>query len=186
MALIKNGQPIEVNERDLAGFPIRIPSLDVNAVGAGGGSIAWIDRDGLLKVGPQSAGAEPGPACYDMGGRDATVTDANVLLGRLNGEALLAGRMPIKKELSKTPSLAGRSARCQRRRSRARDCPGRLRDDGQGDPLDIGGARAQSGGFRPVRLWRGGCIARGRRRARSWHARVIVPPSRGSCAPKAP
>lgn len=100
VALIKNAQPIEVNERDLAGFPIRIPSLDVNAVGAGGGSIAWIDRDGLLKVGPQSAGAEPGPACYDMGGQDATVTDANVLLGRLNGEALLAGRMPIRKELS--------------------------------------------------------------------------------------
>ncbi len=100
VALIKDGQPIEVNERDLAGFPIRIPSLDVNAVGAGGGSIAWIDRDGLLKVGPQSAGAEPGPACYDMGGQDATVTDANVLLGRLNGEALLAGRMPIRKELS--------------------------------------------------------------------------------------
>lgn len=100
VALIRNGKPIEVNERDLAGFPIRIPSLDVNAVGAGGGSIAWIDRDGLLKVGPQSAGAEPGPACYDLGGRDATVTDANVLLGRLNGEALLAGRMPIKKELS--------------------------------------------------------------------------------------
>ena len=100
VALLENGMPLEVSARDLAGFPIRIPSLDVNAVGAGGGSIAWIDRDGLLKVGPQSAGAVPGPVCYDIGGKDPTVTDANVMLGRLNGEALLAGRMPIKRDLS--------------------------------------------------------------------------------------
>ena len=100
VALLQDGKPIEVNGRDLAGFPIRIPSLDVNSVGAGGGSIAGIDRDGLLKVGPKSAGATPGPACYDLGGADPTVTDANVMLGRLNGESLLAGRMKIKKELS--------------------------------------------------------------------------------------
>ena len=100
VALINNGKPIEVNERLLAGFPIRIPALDVNAVGAGGGSIAWIDKDGLLKVGPQSAGAEPGPACYGKGGELATVTDANVFLGRLNNKALLDGRMPIKESLA--------------------------------------------------------------------------------------
>ncbi|MGB7299405.1 MAG: hydantoinase/oxoprolinase family protein [Burkholderiaceae bacterium] len=100
VSLLVGGRPVEVNERDLAGFPIRLPSLDVNAVGAGGGSIAWIDRDGLLKVGPKSAGADPGPACYDQGGEQATVTDANVFLGRLNGDALLDGRMPIRKELA--------------------------------------------------------------------------------------
>ena len=100
VALLENGVPVEVSARDLAGFPIRIPSLDVNAVGAGGGSIAWIDRDGLLKVGPQSAGAVPGPVCYGIGGTEPTVTDANVMLGRLNGEALLAGRMPIQRDLS--------------------------------------------------------------------------------------
>ena len=100
VSLLLKGEPVEVNERDLAGFPIRIPALDVNAVGAGGGSIAWIATDGLLKVGPQSAGAQPGPACYNLGGTDATVTDANVLLGRLNGEVLLGGRMPIRKDLS--------------------------------------------------------------------------------------
>ena len=61
-----------VGSRMLAGFPLRLPSLDVNSVGAGGGSIAWIDRDGLLKVGPQSAGAVPGPACYNVGGTEAT------------------------------------------------------------------------------------------------------------------
>ncbi|MYE58029.1 MAG: hydantoinase/oxoprolinase family protein, partial [Alphaproteobacteria bacterium] len=100
VALLKDGNAVEVNERDLAGYPIRIPALDVNAVGAGGGSIAWIGRDGLLKVGPQSAGAVPGPLCYGLGGTNATVTDANVMLGRLDGESLLAGRMPIRAELA--------------------------------------------------------------------------------------
>ena len=102
VSLLRRGVPSEVKERLLAGFPIRLPALDVNAVGAGGGSIAWIDRDDLLKVGPQSAGAQPGPACYALGGIEATVTDANVLLGRLDSVALLDGRMPIRKELAMT------------------------------------------------------------------------------------
>lgn len=100
VALLTRGEPDLVHGRMLAGFPLRLPALDVNSVGAGGGSIAWIDRDGLLKVGPQSAGAVPGPACYDNGGKEATVTDANVLLGRLNGEALLDGRMKIRADLA--------------------------------------------------------------------------------------
>ncbi|MDE0306760.1 MAG: hydantoinase/oxoprolinase family protein [Albidovulum sp.] len=100
VSILIGGRAVEINDRDLAGFPIKFPSLDVNAVGAGGGSIAWVGKDGLLKVGPRSAGALPGPACYDLGGGEATVTDANVLLGRLNREALLGGRMPVK------PSLA--------------------------------------------------------------------------------
>jgi N-methylhydantoinase A len=100
VSLLRGGVPSEVKERLLAGFPIRLPALDVNAVGAGGGSIAWIDRDGLLKVGPHSAGAQPGPACYGLGGTEATVTDANVLLGRLDPTALLDGRMPIRRELA--------------------------------------------------------------------------------------
>ena len=95
VSLLVGGHPAEVQERSLAGFPLRMPALDVNAVGAGGGSIAWIDRDGLLKVGPQSAGAMPGPACYGQGGTEATVTDANVVLGRLNPNGLLDGSMPL-------------------------------------------------------------------------------------------
>ena len=102
VSLIANGEPSTVHARHLAGFPLRLPALDVNAVGAGGGSIAWIDKDALLKVGPESAGAIPGPACYDKGGSDATVTDANVILGRLPSEALLDGRMPINMELART------------------------------------------------------------------------------------
>ena len=100
VSLLADGVPTEVHSRMLAGFPLRLPALDVNAVGAGGGSIAWIDVDGLLKVGPQSAGAHPGPACYDLGGSEATLTDANVVLGRLNDQALLDGRMPIRRDLA--------------------------------------------------------------------------------------
>jgi N-methylhydantoinase A len=100
VALLTRGEPDLVHSRMLAGFPLRLPALDVNSVGAGGGSIAWIDRDGLLKVGPQSAGALPGPACYDAGGKEATVTDANVLLGRLNDQSLLDGRMKIRRDLA--------------------------------------------------------------------------------------
>ena len=74
----------------IEGYPARLASLDINAVGAGGGSIAWFDRDGLMKVGPQSAGAQPGPACYDRGGEAATVTDANLVLGRLSPVACSA------------------------------------------------------------------------------------------------
>jgi len=100
VCLLAGGEPALVHARNLAGFPLRLPALDVNSVGAGGGSIAWIDRDGLLKVGPNSAGAVPGPACYDRGGTEATVTDANVMLGRLSGESLLEGRMAIRRELA--------------------------------------------------------------------------------------
>ena len=85
-------------ERAVAGLPIRLPSIDVQTVGAGGGSIAWFDRDGLLKVGPESAGAEPGPACYGRGGTAPTVTDANLLLGRLSARGLLGGRMSLNRK----------------------------------------------------------------------------------------
>ncbi len=94
-ALITDGACSVKLEQDVAGYPIRTPLLDINTVGAGGGSIAWIDSGGHLKVGPRSAGAAPGPACYDQGGTAATVTDANVALGILSREAFLGGRMPI-------------------------------------------------------------------------------------------
>ena len=100
VSLLADGEPSVVHSRRLAGFPLRLPALDVNAVGAGGGSIAWIDRDGLLKVGPESAGAVPGPACYNKGGVEATVTDANVILGRLPDASLLDGRMDIRRDLA--------------------------------------------------------------------------------------
>jgi N-methylhydantoinase A len=90
VCLITGGQVHRSSERPVGGLPIHLPSVDIHTVGAGGGSIVWRDRGGALQVGPQSAGADPGPACYGRGGTDATVTDANLLLGRLPDE-LAAG-----------------------------------------------------------------------------------------------
>jgi N-methylhydantoinase A len=82
------------SEWAIEGLPLKVPAIDIHTVGAGGGSIAWIDAGGVLKVGPQSAGADPGPACYGKGAA-ATVTDANVVLGRLVAHAFLDGRMQL-------------------------------------------------------------------------------------------
>ena len=79
----------------IAGVPIAVPTLDIHTIGAGGGSIAWMDEGGLLRVGPKSAGASPGPACYGMGGTHATVTDAHVVLGRLPARCRLAGNLSL-------------------------------------------------------------------------------------------
>ncbi len=100
VALIRDFKIDIAFDRDVAGFPIRLPCVDVETVGAGGGSIAWFDRDGLLKVGPISAGADPGPACYGKGGDRPTVTDANILLGRLSSRGLLDGDMGLDVPLS--------------------------------------------------------------------------------------
>jgi N-methylhydantoinase A len=77
------------------GVPIQIPMIDIRTIGAGGGSIAWIDKGGMLRVGPHSAGANPGPACYGNGGTLPTVTDANLVLGRINPENFLGGSMAL-------------------------------------------------------------------------------------------
>jgi N-methylhydantoinase A len=83
VCLIAGGDVGRAPEREVAGLPLRLPTVDLQTVGAGGGSIVWRDSGGALRVGPESAGAEPGPACYGHGGERPTVTDANLLLGRL-------------------------------------------------------------------------------------------------------
>ena len=85
VCLLPGGRAARVSEREVGGLPIRLPSVDVHTVGAGGGSLVWRDPGGALRVGPESAGADPGPACYGRGG-GATITDANLLLGRLPDE----------------------------------------------------------------------------------------------------
>lgn len=95
VCLIRDGEPAKKSLREMGGFPVRTRTLDIHTIGAGGGSIAWVDAGGLLKVGPQSAGAHPGPAAYGRGGTRPTVTDANIVLGRLNPKALLGGRMAM-------------------------------------------------------------------------------------------
>lgn len=95
VCLIRGLEAQMTYERWIEGYPARLASVDINAVGAGGGSIAWFERDGLMKVGPQSAGAVPGPACYGHGGTEPTVTDANLVLGRLSPRGLLGGGMAL-------------------------------------------------------------------------------------------
>jgi len=95
VALIRNYDAGISSDREVAGFPVRLPMVDIHTVGAGGGSISWLDRDGLMKVGPSSAGANPGPACYGLGGTDPTVTDANLVLGRLSTGGLIGGAMEL-------------------------------------------------------------------------------------------
>jgi N-methylhydantoinase A len=93
--VIEGGRVAETAERNVAGRPLALPALDIHTVGAGGGSIAWRDAGGALRVGPRSAGADPGPACYGRGGERATVTDANLMLGRLLEDAPLAGGLSL-------------------------------------------------------------------------------------------
>lgn len=100
VSVIRNGQGMRRNVSTFQRYELALPMLDVESVGAGGGSIAWVDASGRLNVGPKSAGAVPGPACYDMGGTDATVTDADVVLGIIDPERFLSGRMSIKPELA--------------------------------------------------------------------------------------
>ncbi len=95
VCVIDDAQVPETAERVIAGRPLALPALDIHTVGAGGGSIAWRDPGGALRVGPASAGASPGPACYGRGGVEATVTDANLLLGRLLEDSPLAGGLSL-------------------------------------------------------------------------------------------
>lgn len=110
MCVISNGKPnqassFEVGRLDRfkrgSGIPINIDTLDLIEIGAGGGSIAEIDELGMLKVGPSSAGADPGPACYNLGGKEPTVTDANLILGHINKNSFLGGKMLLSEEKAK-------------------------------------------------------------------------------------
>jgi N-methylhydantoinase A len=95
VAVVEGGRPTMTTSSMVGPYPARIAMVEVDTVGAGGGSLAYVDLAGALKVGPQSAGADPGPACYGRGGREATVTDAHVVLGRIGATGLLAGRMSL-------------------------------------------------------------------------------------------
>jgi N-methylhydantoinase A len=95
VSLISGGRPSFTSDRLVAGYPVKMPMVDIHVVGAGGGSLARVDDIGALKVGPESAGAVPGPVAFDRGGRQPTLADANIVLGRLNPVALLDGRMKV-------------------------------------------------------------------------------------------
>jgi N-methylhydantoinase A len=102
VGLIVDGQQRHTTEYEIEwGLPASVPVIDIKSIGAGGGSVAWVDRGGFLRVGPRSAGAQPGPACYGRGGEEATVTDANLLLGRLDPGYFLGGRMSLEHDLAR-------------------------------------------------------------------------------------
>lgn len=112
---IEGGRPEVGYERSIDGLPCRMPSVAIHTVGAGGGSLAWVDEGGALRVGPQSAGADPGPASYGRGGRSATVTDADLILGRIGTEARLGGTLRLDRAagetaLERTGALVGLDA----------------------------------------------------------------------------
>ena len=109
LCLIEGGKPHVTNGGAVGAFPVRIPMIDIKTIGTGGGSIAWISREGHLKVGPRSAGAEPGPMCYPDGGAEPTITDANLVLGRIP-PALIGGGIALAAERSRA-GLATLAAR---------------------------------------------------------------------------
>jgi N-methylhydantoinase A len=109
VALLTGGACKLASEATVHGYPIKAPMLDIHTVGAGGGSIAYVDSGGLLKVGPRSAGADPGPVCYARGATEPTVTDANVVLQTLNPAFLLGGRMAVRQDLAHA-AIAGLAA----------------------------------------------------------------------------
>ena len=103
VSLMADGEAKRTTEFEIEwGLPVYTPMVDVRTIGAGGGSVAWVDKGGLLRVGPRSAGSSPGPCCYGRGGTEATVTDANVALGRINPGYFLGGDMQLDAEASRT------------------------------------------------------------------------------------
>jgi N-methylhydantoinase A len=101
-SLIADGHAKVETEQMFERLPVSIPTIDIHTIGAGGGSIAWVDEGGHLQVGPQSAGAVPGPACYAKGGDQATFTDAALAVGYLDPKNFLGGQIPLDAELTKT------------------------------------------------------------------------------------
>ena len=113
VCLVQGGTPVLTSDAEIDGLPIRIPVLDIVTVGAGGGSIVWRDDGGMLRVGPRSAGAEPGPACYRRGGTEPTITDAHLVRGTVLADTFLGGRMDVDPELARGAfaALAGQFGR---------------------------------------------------------------------------
>ena len=100
ISLVYRGEPLMTTEADVGGYPVKLPVLDINTIGAGGGSIAWIDSGGGLQVGPRSAGADPGPVAYGRGGTEPTVADANLALGRFSPDRFLGGELALDRDAS--------------------------------------------------------------------------------------
>src|SRR5262249_45443510 len=106
VCLVHGLAPVMTSDSMIGAFPVKVPQIDMHTVGAGGGSIAWLDVDGSLQIGPRSAGAAPGPAAYGLGGVEPTVTDANVVLGRISTTRRLGGRITLDAGLARAAVAA--------------------------------------------------------------------------------
>ena len=179
IALIEDGTPALRSEGLIDGYPVRVGMVDVNSIGSGGGSIAWLDAAGGLRVGPQSAGSEPGPACYGRGGTEATVTDASVVLGYLDPDYFAGGKLKLKPELAREAmARIARPAQPHGRAGRARHPSHPQRPDGRRHP-----PRVDPAGPRPApvhaaaarRRRRPACLRarRGTRHSRACSSRAI-------------
>src|SRR5260370_22537182 len=109
VALIKDGEPFIASRGKIEGRDLALPMMDINTVSAGGGTIAQVDRFGLLQVGPQSAGAKPGPACYGRGGEMPTITDCNLVMGHLSEDNFLGGETPLPLMRARQPDKTTRA-----------------------------------------------------------------------------
>ncbi len=169
VALVLGGLPTVSSDLELEyAMPIHVPMVDVHTIGAGGGSIASVDASGMLRVGPESAGATPGPICYGRGGTRPTITDANLALGRLDPARLLAVEQAVLdgSDPCRARGAGRRAARPRRDRRRGRDRARRQRPDGRRDPDGEPGARPRSARLRAVRLRRrrpAACVGAGAR-----------------------
>ena len=175
-SLIRDGEPTLAPGYYVGGYasghPVMLPMIDVVEVGAGGGSIAWIDDIGALKVGPQSAGADPGPICYRGGGTEPTITDANVVLGRLDPDNFLGGTMKLDAEAARRGIKEKIAEPLEARYDRSG--AGHRRYRGQQD-VACGARGLGRQGLRSARLRAGGVRRRGpaarlRDRARASHS----------------
>ena len=110
VCLVRDLAPLATSDAMVGAFPVKVPQIDMHTVGAGGGSVAWLEEDGSLQVGPRSAGASPGPAAYGLGGTEPTVTDANVVLGRIGVRRRLGGSIALDAARART-AVAGLAAR---------------------------------------------------------------------------
>ena len=173
VCVVDGGAVQERGAGTVAGRPLALPMLAIHTVGAGGGSIAWRDAGGALRVGPRSAGADPGPACYGRGGTEPTVTDANVVLGYLDPASPLAGGVALDAAAADKPSRGWRGRSSSRSGLRRRDPSRRLRRDDRRAPRRHGrsrrrSARLHAAGIRRRRRVHATDIARGARdRARA-------------------
>ncbi len=162
VCLVLDGEPLYGSDFEIEfGLPVSVPSVSTRTIGAGGGSIGWVDPGGFLQVGPQSAGADPGPACYGRGGEEATITDANVALGRLDPGYFLGGRLPLDASLAEAAlDRLGDALGPRSRRGGLGDAARHQREHGERDPH-----RHRRAGHRPPRA-RAGRVRRRRADAR--------------------